>query len=59
MHDSDAIHDASSIEILPEGNGVSFEASETIFGLGHPHVTPHPIDSKFTANGKKLFTEAA
>lgn len=48
MHVSDATHDAWSIEILPDDNGVRFDVSNSIFGLGHPHVMPQPIISIFT-----------
>lgn len=45
---NDATQDDSSIEILPEGNGVSLDVNKTIFGLAQPHVIPYPKGSKFT-----------
>lgn len=44
----DAIKDASSIEILPDGNGVSPDVSRMIDGLTHPSNAPYPIIARFT-----------
>lgn len=40
MHNSDATHDASSIVIGPDGNGVSFVINKIVLADGHPQVTP-------------------
>lgn len=39
-HMNAAIHDASSIVILPDANGVSSDIKIKKFGLVQPHVTP-------------------
>lgn len=45
---NDAIHDASVIEILPDGSGESTDVSKFTLGLAHPAVIPKPIGSMFT-----------
>lgn len=47
-HKSDAIQDASSISILPDGNGVSSDVSKLIVGLAQPTPIPSQTVSKFT-----------
>lgn len=42
-----AIQDAWSIEIGPDGSGVSFEVSKSIDGLIHPSMNPKAIVNKF------------
>lgn len=37
---SEAIQEASSIVILPDGNGVLSDVNRMMLGLAHPHVTP-------------------
>lgn len=54
-HRIDAAHEASSIVILPDGNGVLSEVSKIIFGDDHPAVTPCPIKSKFTIRSYRFF----
>lgn len=39
-HKSDATQEASSIVIEPDGNGLSSDVSNRIFGELHPAVTP-------------------
>lgn len=46
-HKSDAIHEASSIVILPDGNGVSSDVSQKTAGLFHPSVVPNAMVNKF------------
>lgn len=48
MHKIDAIDDASSIVIFPDGSGVSSDINRRILGLVQPHVQPYDNVSKFT-----------
>lgn len=47
-HRSDAIHDASSIPIFPDGKGVSSDVSKLIVGLAQPTPIPSQTVSKLT-----------
>lgn len=53
-HRSDAIHDASSMFITPDRNGVSSDVSKTIVGLVHPSAMPNAIVSRFAAFVKSI-----
>lgn len=44
----DAIHEASSVVILPDGNGVTSDWRRIILGDVHPEFRPKPITNKFT-----------
>lgn len=45
---NDVTHDASSIVILPLGNGVASDVKRTFIGLVHPSNNPNPMINKFT-----------
>lgn len=49
-HKSDTIHEASSIVIFPDGNGVLSDVSNKVAGLANPSVIPNAIVNKFTVN---------
>lgn len=49
-HCNDATQDASSMEIIPDGNGVSSDNNRISDGLLHPSNTPNPMVAKFTVN---------
>lgn len=48
IHKIDATQEASAIDILPDGNGLSSEVNKGILGLDQPAVAPLAIKCKFT-----------
>lgn len=48
IHNNDAIQEASSIDILPQGNGLLSDVRRKTAGLVHPSEIPNAVDNKFT-----------
>lgn len=44
----EAIHEASSIVIFPDGNGESSERSGIRLGPVHPDINPNPTGNRYT-----------
>lgn len=44
MAHNDAIHEPSSIVILPDGNGDFSDVNRNIVGLAHPQMIPKPSE---------------